>query len=1338
MKTRITFLLFIFLSTYLFGQTSYLYQEEFYSQGNWTKAEDNIRNLYVFGGKYYFDHKKTEGEREITTSTFSIDYSKDFEIETAITKISGTDNNAIAFLYDYKDTDDYAEFGIATNGHYRISNSKAGTYSNVVPWTKSSNIITGNYKTNVLKIKKTGSSISYYANGTYLYSQTFSNFIGNRMGIRIYKNQKIAIDYFRVKYTGNTTVVKNNTSGSKTILFEGFNNNNNNWTEEHTSTVNLDVKNGDYNFEHKIKEGGYTSTINKYINTSRNFTITAQIKKVSGVDNNGFGLVFGRKDSDNQNQFFITSNGSFIVNKTYNGTRSYEKNWTKSSNIKTGNGSYNYLKVEKSGSSIKYYINNSLVHTSYNTTFYGSNVGFIVYDKIKIAVGYLSIMYSDSTNTTVVNKDSDIIKESILFDGYTSNINSWSTTNSSDVDLDIKDGDYIFNHKRDKGGWSSTINKYIDTSRDFKILIDIKKVSGILNNGYGLVFGREDSNNQNLFYINGNGSFSINQEKNGKSNFKKNWEKSSAIKTGNGAYNVLKLIKRGNKLEYYINNTKVYTDYSPEFFGDRLGYILYDRQKIAVAYISVGYLDKKNTTNNNTIVSDNVTNFNYSDSGYLFSEQFNNNTNSWAVNNEVARDFSIKNGKYYLNHKRNEKGWSTYISNSIDTSKDFEIETKIDKINGVTNYGYGLIYGGNGDNDFRFYISSSGYYKIVRVVNNNEQEIQKWTTTSYVKTGNQKSNTLKIVKEGNTSKFYINDHFVHSSDFEPFYGDKIGYVVYNNQEIAADYLRIKYNESNNDNLYTSKVLKLPLRDDFNTNTSGWQMQDSDDYTAAITGGKLQLAKKQKGGIFISKEIEIDDTKDFIIETSIARTSDSSEGLYGITFGRQNSSNEYSFLLYSTGGYLFRKFDKNVYNKIIPYTTTAAIKTGINAYNKVKIVKSGSLIRFYINDQYVNETPFEPFFGNKFGYTIYYDKKIAVDYLDIKYQTSSFNNPPIVVISEPNVEAKRGFKIVEAKNIQVKGKATDADGIYEITINGIEASVSDDGTFVANVPLKYGKNDLIVKATDIKQASSTKTFTIKRKSPEIEDVDNTNITEVEKLDVGFGKYYALIIGVSEYVDSSIEDLKGEPTKDAQALADVLIDNYSFESENVTVLKDPTENEIIKEFYNLKKNVGKNDNVLIFYAGHGNYDEASEKGYWMPSDSNMEFEGNVILNTSVVSYIKSINSKHTLLISDACFSGSILKTNRSYKTASKAVQKKYSLPSRRAITSGTLTTVPNKSVFMKYLLKRLSENTEQYLSAGQLFNIIEDPVINNTTGDNQPQYAPINSVGDEGGDFIFIKK
>ena len=842
-----------------------------------------------------------------------------------------------------------------------------------------------------------------------------------------------------------------------------------------------------------------------------------------------------------------------------------------------------------------------------------------------------------------------------------------------------------------------------------------------------------------LEYINGNGSYSINKMKNGKDNFLKEWQASSAIRKGNGAYNVLKVVKIGNKLEYYINNTKVYTQYSPEFFGDRLGYILYDRQKISIAYLSVGYLDKKKTnTYTNTTNTDNINTYTYNNSGFHISDQFTNNANEWFEGSDEKRDFKVKNGKYYLKHKRTEKGWATYTDQYIDTDKDFEIETKIDKISGVNNYGYGLIFGKKDGNDFRFYISSSGYYKVARMVNNKEQVIQKWVTTTHVNSGNLKSNTLKIKKDNGYYKFYINDNYVYQMEFENFYGNDLGFVVYNNQEIAVDYLRVKYNGSTNTVVTKNKPLKLPVIDSFTSNTNNWSTDNEDNYSSGINNGKLNIHRKKEGGIFISKHIDIDNNKDFIIETSISRQKSGATGLYGITFGRENSSNEFTFLISTNGSYMFRKFDNDVYKKIIPFTSDDVIKTGINQANKIKIVKSGNLLRFYINGKYMNEAPFQKFFGDKFGFTAYHEQKIAVDYLNIKYQSSTYNDPLVVVISEPNVDLTRGFKIVKTKRILVKGKATDKDGIFEVMINGVDATVYEDGTFTANVPLKIGSNSLVVKATDVKQSSSTKTFTIKRKSPEVDVIKPDVIVKNEdKLDIGFGKYYALIIGVSDYNEASnIQSLEGLPTKDARDLKNVLVGKYNFEEENVVLLNNsPTENQILREFVKLKKKVTKQDNVLIFYAGHGIYDEATETGSWLPSDADPEYGLNLISNSTIKDYIKGINSKHTLLISDACFSGSIFKT-RSYKAAPKSITRKFELPSRKAITSGTLKTVPNKSVFLKYLIDRLTNNQSRYLTARTIFDKIEEPVMNNSK--NVPQYGTIQEVGDEGGDFVFIRK
>ncbi|MGJ8743178.1 hypothetical protein [Polaribacter sp.] len=910
----------------------------------------------------------------------------------------------------------------------------------------------------------------------------------------------------------------------------------------------------------------------------------------------------------------------------------------------------------------------------------------------------------------------------VFQENFDNNNGNWPVGSNENRVLSVYGGKYYFEHKRTKDSWRVTSSDFnLDTSKDFEIETSIQKISGVENSGISFYYDFKDSDNYREFGYSSNGYFRVAENKNKKYTTSKAWTKSDKIKTGNYGINTLKISRKGNYITFYINGSYVYSMTHKDYIGKKIGVAIYKNQKIAIDYLKVKNVSSTNFNNNNLVI---------------LNEDFNGNSSEeWSEAEDENRKFRLANGKYYLNHKRKEKGYLTHINKYFDSSKDFELETKLFKISGDTNSPYGILWGKKGDNYFNFLITSTGFYKVNRIVNNKIETILKWTKTDIINQGIGGANTLKIQKEDNYYKFYINNKYVTKIDFEPLFGNEIGYGIYYEQEIAVDYLKINSSIQNNKKtVVTNKTLSLPLYDSFSTNNNGWQTENSDDYSVALNGGKLIIERKKKGGIFISRNVAINTSKDFIIETSISEVKNSISGLYGITFGRKNSANEYSFLI-SGSSYLYRKFVENKYTKIIPFTESTAIKTGKNGINIIKIVKSGNLLRFYINNQYVNETAFEPFFGDKFGYTLYYDKKIAVDYLNIKYQTSSFNNPPIVAITEPNVDEKRGFKIVKTKRIFVRGKATDSDGIYEITINGIEANVKEDGTFTAQVPLKYGKNDLIVKATDLKQASSTKSFTIKRNSPEI-ITNNTDKEEV--IDIGFGKYYALIIGVSTYNDKNIVDLKGEPTKDAQALADLLTSKYSFSRENVKVLKNPTENQIIREFFQLKNKVGKNDNVVIFYAGHGNYDQTSEKGYWMPADAQMEFEGNVILNTSIVSYIKSINSKHTLLIADACFSGSILSTNRSYSKASDAVKTKYSLPSRRAITSGTLTTVPNKSVFMKYLLKRLTQNTDPYLSAGKLFNMIEDPVINNTSGENKPQYAPINRTGDEGGDFIFIKK
>lgn len=357
-------------------------------------------------------------------------------------------------------------------------------------------------------------------------------------------------------------------------------------------------------------------------------------------------------------------------------------------------------------------------------------------------------------------------------------------------------------------------------------------------------------------------------------------------------------------------------------------------------------------------------------------------------------------------------------------------------------------------------------------------------------------------------------------------------------------------------------------------------------------------------------------------------------------------------------------------------------------------------------------------------------------------TSTDKTAPSIVITSPQVT--RGLKVVQKnKSTIVTGKATDPSGIYEVLVNGIEAQVDASGNFSATVPLAIGDNALSVAATDTKMNKGVFNFTIYRQAgapaapltPVIaeSEIIPINSTTVEPK----GKYYALIIGVQDYKDESINDLD-RPVADANSLYQTLITNYTFDKQDVNFLKNPTRDQLFESLEQLSKKVKTTDNLLIFYAGHGFWDEARNQGYWFPSDARRQNRSTWLTNADLKEYISAIKSKHTLLISDACFSGGIFKSRSVMAGASRAVKELYELPSRKAMTSGTLKEVPDQSVFIQYLVKRLQQNTEKYLSAEQLYSTLRIAVINNSANGQVPQFGEIKESGDEGGDFIFIKK
>lgn len=244
------------------------------------------------------------------------------------------------------------------------------------------------------------------------------------------------------------------------------------------------------------------------------------------------------------------------------------------------------------------------------------------------------------------------------------------------------------------------------------------------------------------------------------------------------------------------------------------------------------------------------------------------------------------------------------------------------------------------------------------------------------------------------------------------------------------------------------------------------------------------------------------------------------------------------------------------------------------------------------------------------------------------------------------------------------------------------------------------------------------------------------------DLKVGNYYALIIGIDKY-SGSWTPLKNA-VNDAKTIETTLKSKYKFHQFKTLYNEQATRANIITAMEWLVANVKPEDNVFIYYSGHGEFKKELNKGYWVPFGATTMSTSNYISNSDIQTFIKGIQSQHTLLVADACFSGDIFRGNTMsvpFENSPKYYKKVHSLKSRQAMTSGGVEPVMDggkdgHSVFAYYLLKALRENDSEMMDASQVFNKIKIPVYNNS--DQSPDFNPISKSGDEGGQFIFMKK
>jgi hypothetical protein len=134
-------------------------------------------------------------------------------------------------------------------------------------------------------------------------------------------------------------------------------------------------------------------------------------------------------------------------------------------------------------------------------------------------------------------------------------------------------------------------------------------------------------------------------------------------------------------------------------------------------------------------------------------------------------------------------------------------------------------------------------------------------------------------------------------------------------------------------------------------------------------------------------------------------------------------------------------------------------------------------------------------------------------------------------------------------------------------------------------------------------------------------------------IAFGRYHALVIENND--DRALPKLK-TARNDTRAVAEVLERNYGFSVER---LFDATRSDIVTALNDLRARLTDQDNLLVYYAGHGFLDEEADEGYWLPVDADPENPVEWVANEMITRTLRAMRAKHVLVVADSCFAGKL---------------------------------------------------------------------------------------------------
>ncbi len=311
---------------------------------------------------------------------------------------------------------------------------------------------------------------------------------------------------------------------------------------------------------------------------------------------------------------------------------------------------------------------------------------------------------------------------------------------------------------------------------------------------------------------------------------------------------------------------------------------------------------------------------------------------------------------------------------------------------------------------------------------------------------------------------------------------------------------------------------------------------------------------------------------------------------------------------------------------------------------------------------------------------------------------------------------------QSEIVQFKAGIVDRKRFPILLVNGEPAKTATDGTFIVNQTVPMGESTIVLTAVDVRGRAHVRRVAVTRWDPSAPIPSSLRL----------GNYYALVIGNDSYVN--LPPLK-TARADAQAIAEELRNHYGYQ---VELLLDATRHDLVRALASYRNRLGSEDNLLVYYAGHGIEDKVESHGYWLPIDAEADDPSEWLANANITRQLKAMSAKHVIVVADSCYAGTLTRGILIPDRAPGYLERLAARRSRTAFTSGGVEPVADagsglNSVFAEALLYELKANAG-LLEANELFLSVRRRVAYNS--DQTPQYAPISKAGHADGEFLFV--